>query len=43
MYNLTPFTFSSLPDAWDYSARHGHRLPDFQDFPDAVAMAEILT
>ena len=24
--NLTPSTWNSLPDAWDYSARHGHQL-----------------
>ena len=27
LYNLTPSTWNSLPDAWDYSARHGHQLP----------------
>ena len=26
LHNLTPSTWNSLPDAWDYSARHGHQL-----------------
>ena len=26
LYNLTPSTWNSLPDALDYSARHGHQL-----------------
>ena len=28
LYNLTPSTWNSLPDAWDYSARHGHQQRD---------------
>ena len=32
LYNLTPSTWNSLPDAWDYSARHGHQL--FKEYFD---------
>ena len=33
LYNLTPSTWNSLPDAWDYSARHGHQLLFTSSYP----------